>query len=137
LTSSLFKQVASAFIFSIRFVSTLRPRFLVRTFLANHRLFGSVGIYAGLDAVGRLGDAHPVGQKQNPSFLLSFRASLKVDFQWSRVSPDGGQFLVRELDEQLGLNQLIQQHVTDSGGKNTQLLLADLLRRSVYNRVAR
>jgi len=43
---------------------------------------------------------------------------------------------VRELDERLGLSELIDQHLTDSRGKNTQLPLADLLRQSVYSRLA-
>jgi len=34
---------------------------------------------------------------------------------------------VRELDERLGFSELIQQHLTDPRGKNTQLLLADQL----------
>ena len=45
--------------------------------------------------------------------------------------------MVRELDERLGLGDLIVQHLTDSRrGKNTQLPLADLLRQSVYSRMA-
>ena len=41
------------------------------------------------------------------------------------------------MDEHLGMNQLIEQHLTDSRrGKNTQLPLADLLRQSVYSRLA-
>jgi hypothetical protein len=44
--------------------------------------------------------------------------------------------LVRELDEHLGLSQLIEQHVTDPRGTNTRLPLADLLRQSVYSRLA-
>jgi hypothetical protein len=44
---------------------------------------------------------------------------------------------VRELDERLGFGELIAQHLTDSRkGKNTQLPLADLLRQSVYSRIA-
>jgi hypothetical protein len=44
---------------------------------------------------------------------------------------------VRELDERLGFGQLIQQHLTDSRrGKNTQFPFADLLRQSVYSRLA-
>ena len=67
-------------------------------------------------------DIHPVGEKQNRSFQLCFNGFLKVDFQGSRVTSDGGLILVRELDEHLGMNQLIEQHLTDSrGGKNTQL----------------
>jgi Transposase DDE domain group 1 len=77
-----------------------------------------------------------VGEKQNQPFQLSFNASLKVDFQGSRVTSDGGLVLVRELDERLGLSELIEQHLTDSQGKNTQLPLADLLRQSVYSRLA-
>jgi hypothetical protein len=77
-----------------------------------------------------------VGEKQNPPFQLSFNASLKVDFQGSCVTSDGGLVLVRELDERLGLSELIEQHLTDSRGKNTQLPLADLLRQSVYSRLA-
>src|SRR5712691_3365251 len=82
------------------------------------------------------GGAHPVGEKQNQSFQLCFNASLKVDFQGSRVTSDGGLVLVRELDERLGFSELIEQHLTDSRGKNTQLPLADLLRQSVYSRLA-
>jgi len=78
-----------------------------------------------------------MGEKQNGPFQLSFNASLKVDFQGSRVTSDGGLILVRELDERLGFGDLIAQHLTDSRrGKNTQLPLADLLRQSVYSRIA-
>jgi hypothetical protein len=78
-----------------------------------------------------------MGEKQNQPFQLSFNASLKVDFQGSRITSDGGLILVRELDERLGFGELIAQHLTDSRrGKNTQLPLADLLRQSVYSRIA-
>jgi Transposase DDE domain group 1 len=62
---------------------------------------------------------------------------LRVDFQGSRVTSDGGLLLVRELDERLGLSALIAEHITDDRrGKNTQLPLADLLRQSIYSRLA-
>jgi hypothetical protein len=77
-----------------------------------------------------------VGETQNQPFQLSFNPSLKVDFQGSRVTSDGGLVLVRELDERLGFSDLIAQHLTDSRGKNTQLPLADLLRQSIYSRMA-
>jgi len=78
-----------------------------------------------------------MGEKQNQPFQLSFNASLKVDFQGSRVTSDGGLILVRELDERLGLGELIERYLTDSRrGKNTQLPIADLLRQSVYSRLA-
>ena len=44
---------------------------------------------------------------------------------------------MRELDERLGLGELIEQHLTDPRrGKNTQFPFADLLRQSVYSRMA-
>ena len=77
-----------------------------------------------------------MGEKQKQPFQLSFNPSLKVDFQGSRVTSDGGLVLMRELDERLGFSELIEQHLTDLRGKNTQLPLADLLRQSVYSRMA-
>ena len=77
-----------------------------------------------------------MGENQNQPFQLSFNAALKVDFQGSRVTSDGGLILVRELDERLGFGELISQHLTDPRGTNTRLPLADLLRQSVYSRLA-
>ena len=59
-----------------------------------------------------------MGEQQNQLFQLSFNPSLKVDFQGSRVTSDGGLLLVRELDERLGLSKLISDHLADSRGKN-------------------
>jgi hypothetical protein len=36
-----------------------------------------------------------MGETQNQSFQLSFNSSLKVDFQGSRVTSDGGPILIR------------------------------------------
>ena len=77
-----------------------------------------------------------MGETQNRPFQLSFNSSLKVDFQGSRVTSDGGLVLVRELDERLGFGELIARHLADPRGKNSQLPLADLLRQSVYSRLA-
>jgi len=77
-----------------------------------------------------------VGENQNQPFQFSFNPSLRVDFQGSRVTSDGGLVLVRELDERLGFSDLIARHLTDSRAKNTQLPLADLLRQSIYSRMA-
>src|ERR1017187_9263192 len=61
----------------------------------------------------------------------------KVDFQGSRVTSDSGLLLVRELDERLGLSALIAENILDGRrGKNTQLPLPDLLRQSIYSRLA-
>src|SRR5918998_1001071 len=78
-----------------------------------------------------------MGEKQSEPFQLSFNSSLRVDFQGSRVTSDGGLIVVRDLDERRGFRQLIAHLLTDSRrGKNTQLPLADLLRQSVYSRLA-
>jgi len=39
---------------------------------------------------------------------------LKVDFQGSRVTSDGGLILIRELDQRLGLEKLIEEQLSDS-----------------------
>ncbi len=61
-----------------------------------------------------------MGEKQNRPFHFSFNASLKVGFQVSRITSDGGLILVRELDQRLGFGELITQHLTErppGGGK--------------------
>ena len=69
-----------------------------------------------------------MGEKQTKPFQLSFTGSLKVDFQGSHVTSDGGLILVRELDERLGLGELIDEHLSDSRqGTNKQFTFADLL----------
>ena len=41
-----------------------------------------------------------------------------------------------EFDERLGLSEFVEQHSADSRGKSTHLPLADLLRQSVFSRLA-
>src|ERR1700730_2725115 len=78
-----------------------------------------------------------MGKKQNQPFQLSFNVSLKVDFQGSRVTSDNGLILIRELDQRLGLEKLTEEQLSDSRqGLNKQFTLADLLRQSVYSRLA-
>jgi hypothetical protein len=78
-----------------------------------------------------------MGETQEQPFQLSFNSSLRVDFQGARVTSEGGLILVRELDERLGLSELMGRHLSDSRrGKNIQLPLADLLRQSIYSRLA-
>jgi hypothetical protein len=76
-------------------------------------------------------------RRKNGRFSLSFNSSLRVDFQGARVTSDGGLILVRELDERLGLSALMERHLIDSRqGKNVQLPFSDLLRQSIYSRLA-
>ena len=74
-----------------------------------------------------------MGEKQTKPFQLSFNDLLKVDFQGSHVTSDGGLIMVRELDERLGLGELIDEHLSDSRqGTNKQCTVADLLRPVSY-----
>jgi len=67
-----------------------------------------------------------VGDKDRGPFQLSFSGFVKVDFQGSRVTSDGGLLLVRELDERLGLGRLIDEHLSDTRqGDNTKFPLGD------------
>ena len=78
-----------------------------------------------------------MGEKQTKPFQLSFNGFLKVDFQGSRVTSDGGLILIRELDERLGLGRLIEEHLSDSRqGANKKFPFVDLLRQSFYSRLA-
>src|SRR5258708_5150488 len=87
--------------------------------------------------VGRCGGGEAVGETQNRPFQLSFNSSLKVDFQGSRVTSDGGLVLVRELDERLGLSELVDRHLSDSRrGKEIQLPLGQPPPQSGYSRLA-
>jgi hypothetical protein len=61
-----------------------------------------------------------MGERQNGPFQLSFNSSLKVDFQGSRVTSDGGLILVRELDERLGFGDLIAHTSPTHGAGGTR-----------------
>ena len=77
-----------------------------------------------------------MGESQKQVFQLSFNRFLRVAFQGSRVTSNGGLILVRELDERLGFGELVEQHLSDSRASNARLPFADLLRQSVYSRLA-
>jgi predicted ribosome quality control (RQC) complex YloA/Tae2 family protein len=76
-----------------------------------------------------------VGKKESEPFQFTFNGFLKVAFQRSRVTSDAGLILVRELDERLGLEAIVAEHLRDSRhGLNTQFPLPDLLRQSIHSR---
>src|SRR3990172_3427966 len=82
------------------------------------------------------GGVHPVGESQIQPLQLSFHRFLRVAFQGSRVISKGGLILVRELDERPGFGELIEQYRSDWRANNARFCLADLLRQSVYSRLA-
>ena len=52
-----------------------------------------------------------MGEKETASFQFTFNEFLKVAVQGSRVTSDAGVILVRELDERLGLEALMAEHL--------------------------
>jgi DDE family transposase len=68
---------------------------------------------------------------------LSFNPQLRVEFCGATVTSDAGLFLPRALDERLGLDALIERYLSDPRtGHNRQFPLPDLLRQSIYSRLA-
>jgi len=68
---------------------------------------------------------------------LSFNPQLRVEFHGATVTSDAGLLLPRELDKRLGLDALIERHLTDPRtGHNRQFPLPDLFRQSIYSRLA-
>lgn len=55
-----------------------------------------------------------MGDEQDQPLQLSFNASLQIDSQRSRIASGGGLIVVLELDERLGLGELIAQHFPGS-----------------------
>src|SRR3984893_330295 len=78
-----------------------------------------------------------MGDATSGPVCLSFNPQLRVEFRGSTVTSDAGLLLPRELDERLGLNTLIEQHLADPRtGPNRQFPLRDLFRQSIYSRLA-
>jgi hypothetical protein len=70
-------------------------------------------------------------------YQLWFDASLKIDFQGSRVTSDGAPILVRGLDERLSWEKPNEERLSDSRqGLNTVFTLSDLVWQSFYSRLA-
>src|SRR2546425_6436682 len=83
------------------------------------------------------GGHHPVGDATSGPLRLSFNPQLRVEFRGATVTSDAGLLLPRELEERLGLSTLIERHLTDPRtGYNRQFPLPDLLRQSIYSRLA-
>jgi len=78
-----------------------------------------------------------VGDETSGPIRLTFNPQLRVEFHGATVTSDAGLLLPRELDERLGLDALIERHLTDPRtGHNRQFPVADLFRQSIYSRLA-
>ena len=78
-----------------------------------------------------------MGETKKCEIRFSFTEKLKAYFKGAEVTSDGGLIAVRELDEQLGLTRMAEEYLTDNRhGRNIQHELTELLRQSVYSRLA-
>ena len=84
---------------------------------------------------------HPKGAGSEEDFRPGFDHRVRLKFQGSRISSDGGLLLFRELDEVLGLHDMAGRFLQDirqdiRNGKNGVHTLAGLLRQSTFGRLA-
>ena len=78
-----------------------------------------------------------MGGAKTGQVRLSFNPQRRVEFHGATVTSDAGLLLPRELDERLGLSALIHRHLSDPRtGRNSQFPLPDLVRQSLYSRLA-
>jgi hypothetical protein len=78
-----------------------------------------------------------MGEDKKRYFKFSFTDKVKAYFKGSEVTSDGGLVAVRELDEKLGLTLMAEEYLSDKRcPRNIQHELSELLRQSVYSRLA-
>ena len=82
-------------------------------------------------------EANLAGEADSGPLRLHFDRSIKLAFQGSSISSDGGLLLYRELDDALGLLDLAAGLISDPRtGGNGRHRLVGLLRQSVFSRLA-
>jgi len=68
---------------------------------------------------------------------IRFDSKIKLEFHGARLTSDGGLLAYRELDDALGLFELVSTVMNDRRtGRNIQHNMTNLLRQSVYSRLA-
>ncbi len=78
-----------------------------------------------------------MGDAASGPIRVAFNSQLRVEFRGATVTSNAGLLLPRELNKRLGLDALIEQHLTDPrSGHNRQFPLPDLFRQSIYSRLA-
>lgn len=76
---------------------------------------------------------HTKGERLN----IHFNSKIRLEFHGARLTSDGGLLAYRELDETLGLFDSVPPVISDSrSGRNIQHDMTNLLRQSVYSRLA-
>jgi hypothetical protein len=78
-----------------------------------------------------------MGEDKKHHFKFSFTDKVKAYFKGSEVTSDGGLVAIRELDEKLCLTVMAEEYLSDKRcPRNIQHELPELLRQSVYSRLA-
>lgn len=81
--------------------------------------------------------SHLAGEGQSEGGRLDFDRRVRVEFHGSTISSDGGLLLYRELDDVLGLHELMGEHLIDTRtGHNRLHSIVALSRQSIFGRLA-
>ena len=81
--------------------------------------------------------SHLAGEGQSEGGRLDFDRRVRVEFHGSTISSDGGLLLYRELDDVLGLHELMGEHLLDTRtGHNRLHSIVALSRQSIFGRLA-
>ena len=80
--------------------------------------------------------AHPMGESKVGVLRLDFDRRLKLEFHGSKVTSDAGLLPYRELDDAVGLSEIVGDVLTDTRrGKNGRHGLVGQFRQSVFGRL--
>jgi len=80
--------------------------------------------------------AHPMGESKDGVLRLDFDRRLKLEFHGSKVTSDAGLLPYRELDDAVGLTEIVGDVLTDTRrGKNGRHGLVGQFRQSVFGRL--
>ena len=79
---------------------------------------------------------NPAGESVDGPLRLDFDRRLKLEFHGSRITTDAGWLAYRELDDALGLTDMVGDGLVDPRtGKNGRHALTGLFRQSVFGRL--
>ena len=81
--------------------------------------------------------SHLAGDGQSEGGRLDFDRRVRIKFHGSTISSDGGLLLYRELDDVMGLHELMGEHLVDTRtGHNLLHSIVALSRQSIFGRLA-